>query len=106
MFRRTDGEDGERRLRTHAGYADEQLEAIEFLLGGKAVEFKNAVANIQISVKAFCFTFLELTDGAVRRATGVAHAAAVNDREVRLDMRDRSFHIIEYRAFPLFRPFA
>lgn len=40
MLRCADGEDGKRCLRPHAGNADEQLEAIELLLGGEAVELQ------------------------------------------------------------------
>ena len=101
-LRRVGGEDGQRRLGPHAGHPQQQLEAVQLVLGGKAVEIKDALSHVQVGVEFLLFPLFQLGEGVIGGHAGISHAAAVDDGQPRQDLRHSAIQIVKHTVFSLY----
>ena len=81
LAHRQRGENAQRRLRAHARHLTELFEHRALLPGGEAEQLHGVLAYIQIGVQLGRCALFQLGERIVCRGTGVAHAAAVDDRQ-------------------------
>ena len=101
-LRRVGGEDGQRRLGSHTGHPQQQLEAVQLVLGGKAVEIKDALSHVQVGVELLFLPLFQLGEGVIGGHAGVSHAAAVDDGQPRQDLRHGAVQIVKHTVFSLY----
>ena len=85
---RDGGQDGERRLRPHARHTDQTAEAVELLARGEAVDVEGVLFDVAVGKELGRLAVLQPGERIVARVARVADAAAVDDREVRVEQRD------------------
>ena len=101
-LRRVGGKDGQCRLGPHAGHPQQQLEAVQLVLGGKAVQVEYALPHVQVGVEFLLFPLFQLGEGVVGGHAGIAHAAAVDDGQPRQDLRHSAVQIVKHTVFSLY----
>ena len=94
--RRVGRKDRQRRLWSNAGDAEQQLKAVLFALAGKAVEIMCILADALIRIELGALARSDAADRVQAGVERIAHAAALQHDQIRLDIGNDSVYVVEH----------
>ena len=89
-------------LGAHPGHADEHLKTAALIFRAKAIELYCILPQVQVGVERGRLPRFQAGKGIAGSAAGIAHAAAIDHRQIRRQMAYRPFEIVKHRQLPFY----